>query len=39
MLREWVPKREMKFNTDKCKVMLMGKGNPNFRCTVMGSEK
>lgn len=32
-------KWQMRFNTDKCKVMHMGKTNPNFRYTVMGSEK
>lgn len=32
-------KWQMKFNTDKCKVMHTGKTNPNFRYPVMGSEK
>ena len=39
MLRERMTKWQTKFNIDKCKVMHIGKTNPNSRYTIMGSEK
>lgn len=32
---EW----KIEFSTDKCEVTHRGRTNPDFRCTVVGSEK
>ncbi|CAM5167759.1 unnamed protein product [Natator depressus] len=35
---DWATKWQMKFNVDKCKVMHIGKHNPNYTYTMMGSK-
>ncbi|CAM5134922.1 unnamed protein product [Natator depressus] len=37
-LGDWATKWQMKFNVDKFKVMHIGKRNPNYTYTVMGSK-
>ncbi|CAM5171781.1 unnamed protein product [Natator depressus] len=37
-LGDWATKWQMKFNVDKCKVMNIGKYNPNYTYTMMGSK-
>ncbi|CAM5079620.1 unnamed protein product [Natator depressus] len=37
-LGDWATKWQMKFNVDKCKVMHIGKRNPNCTYTMMGSK-
>ncbi|CAM5109917.1 unnamed protein product [Eretmochelys imbricata] len=37
-LGDWATKWQMKFNVDKCKVMRIGKHNPNNTYTMMGSK-
>ncbi|CAM4639967.1 unnamed protein product [Lepidochelys kempii] len=37
-LDDWATKWQMKFNVDKCKVMHIGKHNPNYTYTMMGSK-
>ncbi|CAM4478002.1 unnamed protein product [Lepidochelys kempii] len=37
-LGDWATKWQMKFNVDKCKVMHIGKHNPNYTYTMMGSK-
>ena len=36
-LEDWASKWQMKFNVDKCKVMHLGKNNPNYGYTMQGS--
>ncbi|XP_030051022.1 uncharacterized protein LOC115464802, partial [Microcaecilia unicolor] len=36
-LGEWACKWQMKFNVDKCKVMHVGKRNPNYSYVLQGS--
>uniref|UniRef100_K7F105 Reverse transcriptase domain-containing protein n=1 Tax=Pelodiscus sinensis TaxID=13735 RepID=K7F105_PELSI len=36
-LSEWATKWQMKFNVDKCKVMHIGKNNPNYTYSMMGA--
>ncbi|CAM4653692.1 unnamed protein product [Lepidochelys kempii] len=36
-LSDWATKWQMKFNVDKCKVMHIGKNNPNQTYNTMGS--
>ncbi|CAM4607019.1 unnamed protein product [Lepidochelys olivacea] len=36
-LSEWATKWQMKFNVDKCKVMHIGKNNPNYKYNMMGA--
>ncbi|CAM5148917.1 unnamed protein product [Eretmochelys imbricata] len=35
-LSDWATKWQMKFNVDKCKVMHIGKNNPNYTYNMMG---
>ncbi|CAM4541138.1 unnamed protein product [Lepidochelys olivacea] len=35
---DWATKWQMKFNADKCKVMHIGKHNPNSTYKMMGSK-
>ncbi|CAM5165838.1 unnamed protein product [Natator depressus] len=37
-LGDWATKWQMKFNVDKCKVMHIGKNNPNYTYKMMGSK-
>ncbi|CAM4495757.1 unnamed protein product [Caretta caretta] len=37
-LGDWATKWQMKFNVDKCKVMHIGKHNPNYTHKMMGSK-
>ncbi|CAM4577882.1 unnamed protein product [Lepidochelys olivacea] len=37
-LSDWATKWQMKFNVDKCKVMHIGKHNPNYTYKMMGSK-
>lgn len=34
---KWAAKWQMKFNVDKCKMMHLGKNNPDCAYTLMGS--
>ncbi|CAM5145823.1 unnamed protein product [Natator depressus] len=34
---DWATKWQMKFNVDKCKVMHIGKNNPNYTYIMMGA--
>uniref|UniRef100_A0A8C3IBY2 Reverse transcriptase domain-containing protein n=1 Tax=Chrysemys picta bellii TaxID=8478 RepID=A0A8C3IBY2_CHRPI len=36
-LSDWATKWQMKFNMDKCKVMHIGKNNPNYTYNVTGA--
>ncbi|CAM5108054.1 unnamed protein product, partial [Natator depressus] len=36
-LSDWATKWQMKFNVDKCKVMHIGKNNPNYTYNMMGA--
>ncbi|CAM5175590.1 unnamed protein product [Natator depressus] len=36
-LSDWATKWQMKFNVDKCKVMHIGKDNPNYTYNMMGA--
>uniref|UniRef100_A0A8C3P8K5 Gypsy retrotransposon integrase-like protein 1 n=1 Tax=Chrysemys picta bellii TaxID=8478 RepID=A0A8C3P8K5_CHRPI len=36
-LSDWATKWQMKFNVDKCKVMHIGKNNPNYTHNMMGA--
>uniref|UniRef100_K7F0M2 Reverse transcriptase domain-containing protein n=1 Tax=Pelodiscus sinensis TaxID=13735 RepID=K7F0M2_PELSI len=36
-LSDWATKWQMKFNVDKCKVMHIGKNNPNYTYSMMGA--
>uniref|UniRef100_A0A8C8SCV0 Reverse transcriptase domain-containing protein n=1 Tax=Pelusios castaneus TaxID=367368 RepID=A0A8C8SCV0_9SAUR len=36
-LSDWASKWQMKFNVDKCKVMHIGKNNPNYTYNMMGA--
>ncbi|CAM5097662.1 unnamed protein product [Natator depressus] len=36
-LSDWATKCQMKFNADKCKVMHIGKNNPNYTYNMMGA--
>ncbi|CAM4622379.1 unnamed protein product [Lepidochelys kempii] len=37
-LGDWATKWQMKFNVDQCKVMRVGKHNPNYTYQMMGSK-